>query len=203
MNNLSDSQLQVLSNHYSETFGLLKTAVDKRDRLFVYILVVVFALLLYMNAPTTVSDWLNLFVNNQAGGNGNSTKLIDPSFISVILLLSLLSLSHTYFQTVLHIERQYDYVYELEALLSQGFVQKAFTREGQHYKDHRRKFASWTKIIFWYLFPFLFLVFNILWLIFLYTGSNHTILYLAVDSLIEASLFISLGLYLWAIIKKK
>jgi len=205
MSNDKDTQLEVLSSHYSETFALLKTAVEKRDRLFLYTLLVIFALLLYMTAPTVMSDWLNSFVSSQAGSNSNGTNvtLIDTSFIGAILLLGLLSLSHTYFQTVLHVERQYDYVYQLEGLLSINYDNKAFIREGVHYQTNKRKFAGWTKSIFWYLFPFLFLIFNIGWLWFLFTISKASISYMVVDCLISLSIFISLGLYFWALIKKK
>jgi hypothetical protein len=204
MNN-KDTQLEVLSTHYSETFSLLKSAVEKRDRLFLYVLLTIFALLLYIGAPSGVSDWLNSFVSNQAGSNntGNSATLIEASFIGAILLLGLLSLSHTYFQTVLHVERQFDYVYQLEGLLSISFDNKAFIREGIHYQTHKRKFASWTKFIFWYLFPFLFLIFNIVWLLFLFTKSQASTAFKIVDSLIIASMLTSMVLYLLALITKK
>ncbi|HLO13810.1 MAG TPA: hypothetical protein VK206_03205 [Anaerolineales bacterium] len=42
----ADTQLEVLSQHYSETFELLKNDAAKRDRLFLYILIVIFLLLL-------------------------------------------------------------------------------------------------------------------------------------------------------------
>jgi hypothetical protein len=203
--NSKDTQVEILSSHYSETFSLLKSAVEKRDRLFSYILIVTFILLLYMSAPTVLSDWLNSFVRHQAGNNNNpaTPNLIESSFVGAILLLGLLSLSHTYFQTVLHIERQYDYVYQIEKQLSKHFKDRAFVREGKHYRDHKRKFAAWTKIIFWYLFPLLFLVFNIIWIIFLFTKSQASPIYLVIDSLITLSIFVSLGLYVWALMRRQ
>ena len=197
-----DAHLEILSAHYSETFLLLKSSVEKRDRLFLYILGVIFLLLLYMSAPSAVSDWLNSFINSKSGGT-NITNLIEASFIGAILLLALLSFSHTYFQTVLHIERQYDYVYQLEEQLNPYFDGKAFIREGIHYKKYKRQFSRWTKAIFWTLFPLLYFIFIIGWLIFLYTNSQASLLYKIVDSLITASIFISLGSYLLALIKKK
>ena len=205
-----DIHLEILSSHYSETFSLLKSAVERRDRLFLYMLVVIFVMLLYLSAPNAMSDRLNSFVNSRVGSNSQaplsnpaaSTNLIDTSFIGTILSLGLLALGHTYFQTVLHVEREYHYVYQLEDQLSPDFSDKAFTREGKHYKEYQRKFASWTKIIFWYLFPFLFLIFNIVWLVFLFTKSQAPIAYLAIDSLISVSILISLGFYLWALIRK-
>lgn len=197
-----DTQLEVLSHHYSETFELLRADVAKRDRLFLYILVVIFLLLLYMSAPTAMSDLLNNFVSSQAGGD-EPTRLIDVSFMGAILLLGLLSLSHTYFQTVLHVERQYNYVYQLENELSKHFDELAFIREGRFYRNQRRKFSTWTKVIFWILFPFLFLLFNIFWLVFLFARSQAPFAYQLVDTLISVSILTSLGLYLLALIKKK
>ena len=81
----SDTELQILSSHYSETFELTKEAVVKRDRLFLYVLIVITLLLLYMNAPTAVSDWLNSFVGHQVGNN-NPTTILNSAFIGTILL---------------------------------------------------------------------------------------------------------------------
>src|SRR5689334_11553974 len=105
----NDKQLEILYQHYIETFKLLRDDAGKRDRLFLYILIVIFLLLLYISAPSSISDLLNSFIRSKAGSNNQLTSpnLVDASFVGSILLLGLLSLCHTYFQTVLHIERQY------------------------------------------------------------------------------------------------
>jgi hypothetical protein len=202
MNNITDKQLEVLSQHYSETFELLRGDVAKRDRLFLYILIVIFILLLYMSAPDAMSALLDNFLKSRIGSE-DKTPLIDVAFIGAILMLGLLSLSHTYFQTVLHVERQYNYVYQLEERLSQHFDELAFIREGKFYQGHRRKFSKWTKAIFWWLFPCLFLLFNVIWLIYLFTVSKAPITYKIVDTLITASILTSLWFYMQALIKKK
>ena len=206
MNNENDTKLvEVLSKHYSETFDQLKEVVARRDRLFLYILFVIFIFLLYMSSPTVMSDWINSFFSSQVTRNSDTTMtpLIDVSVIGVVLLLGLLSISHTYFQTVLHVERQYDYVYQLEEQLSRFFEDKAFIREGKHYRNYKRKFSRWTKVIFWYLFPALYVLFIGGWLWFLFTRSQAPLIYQLVDTLITVSILISLGYYLLAIIKKK
>jgi hypothetical protein len=190
--------VEVLSNHYSETFNQLREVVARRDRLFLYILFVIFILLLYMSSPTVMSEWVNSFFSSQVtGNNGTSMQpLIDVSVIGIVLLLGLLSLSHTYFQTVLHIERQYDYVYQLEEQLCRYFNDQVFVREGRHYRKYKRKFSSWTKVIFWYLFPFLYLLFIVFWLWFLFTASQAPSGYKVFYFLITMIILISLVLYL-------
>ena len=198
-----DTHLEILSAHYSETFALLKSAVERRDRLFLYILGVIFLLLLYMSAPTAMSNWLNLVINSKTGPYTTTTNLIESSFVGAILLLGLLSVTHTYFQTVLHIERQYDYVYELEEQLCTYYDGKAFIREGLHYRKYRRLFSRWTKGIFWVLFPVLYIVFIVLWLRFLYTQSGAPLVIVVVDSLITVSILVSLSLYLLALTRRR
>ena len=202
MANDKDTQLEVLSHHYSETFELLKSDVAKRDRLFLYILIVIFVLLLYMSAPGVMGGLLNSFIRIQLGDTSD-TNLIDVSFMGAILLLGLLSLSHTYFQTVLHVERQYNYVYQLEDELSKHFEERAFIREGKFYKRYRRKFSKWTKAIFWWLFPSLFLLFIVAWLIFLWGRSQAPLGYQIVGTLISLSILASLGLYMLALMREK
>lgn len=205
MNANQDPHLEILANHYSETFGLLKADVGRRDRLFLYMLIVIFLLLLYMSAPTDMGEWINSFIISQAGNaNGTTTvKVIDVSFIGTILWFGFLSLSHTYFQAVLHVERQYGYIYNLEKQISQHFDGHAFIREGKHYRDNKRKFSSWTKFIFWILSPLLIILFLIYWQVFLFSNSQTEVIYLVVNSLISLSVIISMGLYLWALYKKK
>jgi len=114
-----------------------------------------------------------------------------------------LSFSHTYFQLVLHIERQYNYVYQLETELSKKFFnEKAFIREGKHYKDHRRKFAKWTKFIFWMLFPALYFAFILFWLFFLFVRPDMAVGYRIINALIPISSLISMGFYLMALFWK-
>ena len=205
MNDKADLNLEILSNHYSETFGLVKEDVKKRDRLFLYLLLLIFVILLYMSAPDSLGEWINSFLGNQVGNDGatNMQDLIDVSFIGTILWFGLLSLAHTYFQTVIHVERQYDYVYKLEKQLCKWYGENAFIREGKHYRENKRKFSRWTKIIYWYFFPFLMIIFTVFWIIFLFRDSNATWVYLIIDSLISLSFLISMGFYLSAVYFKK
>ncbi len=200
-----NTRLAILSDHYNQTFALQKSDVRRRDRLLVYILILAFVSLLYILTPNTLGDWINSFLANQVRGQGNAAPpaVIDVSFIGAILWFGLLSLAHTYFQTVLHVERQYAYLYDLEKELSAYFEGKAFTREGEHYRQNRRRFSSLTKFIYWILFPFLLFIFVILWLVFLYTRSYAPLGYLVMDTAIALIILVSEGLYLLALYKKK
>lgn len=205
MSNDKDTKLEVLSNHYSETFSLLKSDVGKRDRLFLYMLIVIAFIFLYMSAPDAVGAMINSFVSSQMGNNNlvEAPELVNVSFIGALLWLALLSLSHTYFQLVLHIERQYDYVYQLESELSKNFDEHAFIREGKHYKNYKRNFSKWTKIIFWMLFPALYFLFIGYWLFYLFNRLQTPIPYQVINTLIPLSSLTSMAFYLVALFWKK
>ncbi|MBC8332278.1 MAG: hypothetical protein H8E28_09885, partial [Anaerolineae bacterium] len=163
-----NTKLEILANHYRETFDLQKGFVAKRDRLFLYVLGLIFVLLLYMQAPNAIGDWINSYLSSQIADSPEilpAEKILDVSFIGAILWFGLLSLVHTYFQTVLHVERQYNYIYQLEKVLSSYFDQTAFVREGKFYTKHKLKFSSLTKFIYWNVFPFFLFAMVIIWLI--------------------------------------
>lgn len=87
--------------------------------------------------------------------------------------------------------------------MSRRFNNKAFIREGEFYKSQRRIFSRWTKAIFWWLFPSLFLLFIVAWLIFLWGRSEAPFAYQIVGTLITGSILMSLGLYVLALLKQR
>ena len=204
MSTEDDTKQELLASHYSETFQVLKEVIGKRDRFFLYMLIVISLILVYMSAPTRVGGWINLFLGTQAGADSkNIGAVIDVNFIGAILWLGLVSITHTYFQTVLHVERQWNYLYQLEEQLSLPYNGLAFTREGRFYKDNRRLFSEWTKFIFWILCPLLLSFFIFFWFLFLFKVSGAPVGYLVIDSLLSGSVIISMILYLLAVYKKK
>ena len=123
MNDNAEIKLELLANHYSETFALLKSDVARRDKLFLYMLILLSVILLYLINPEMVSQMFQGMLSNLTGTENGDSSLteLDLSFVAMVLWFGLLSLVHTYFQIVLHIQRQYDYVYGLEELLSNEY----------------------------------------------------------------------------------
>ncbi len=79
--------------------------------------------------------------------------LINSSFIESIIWFVLLSLVIRYFQTVILIERQFDYLHRLEEELNKIFEGVAFTREGKSYLKDYPLFSKWTHLLYTTLFP--------------------------------------------------
>jgi len=80
------------------------------------------------------------------------------SFIGSLIWFGLLGLVVRYFQTVVHIERQYEYIHKLEENISSNYDNKAFTREGKTYQKAYPLFSEWTWILYTFIFPLLLLI---------------------------------------------
>ncbi len=201
---MEDARLTLMVGHYNETFKMLKQDAARRDRLFLYILLLLVGVLFHMLAPDVVTGLLGRLVQAQTGLDDAAgvTDVLDVTFIGVMLWFGLLSLAHTYYQTVLHVERQYDYLYQLETRLSDYFEGQAFTREGAHYRAHRYLFSSWTKMIFWVLFP-LFLLLVVSYRLRTLIASPGSPMYFWVMILITTALLVSTGLYLLALYRQR
>jgi magnesium-transporting ATPase (P-type) len=97
-----------------------------------------------------ISDFVSARVGVSAG--------IDVSFIGSVIWFCLLGLVVRYFQTVVHVERQYSYIHGLEEQLGSHYDYKAFTREGRAYFNDYPTFSTWAWILYTIIFPVLLLV---------------------------------------------
>lgn len=197
---MEDSRLAMIVDHYNETFRMLKEDASRRDRLFGYVLLLMVLVLFHLFAPDVVARLVGTLVQAQTGLDDAAgvESVLDVSFIGALMWFGLLTLTHTYFQTVLHVERQYDYLYRLEERLAQYFEGEAYTREGSHYYRHRYLFSRWTKAIFWLLFPF-FLLAVILYRLWTLFSLSLSPAYFWVMFLIALALLVSTILYLLAL----
>ena len=194
-------KLGILAEHYSETYTYLQLVVKKRDRLFVIVLVIAAVLMIFMTNPEPWQELLNRFLNSQAGSE-DPISMLDVPLIGTLLWFGLLAVGHTYFQTVLHIQRQYDYIRKLEKEIQPQVGEVAFTREGKHYKQYSNVFSNWTKFVFWILFPVIMLVFIVFWAITLF-GMHLAVFYTVLNTTMPVLFLVSMGLYLYQLFEKE
>lgn len=118
-----------LYDHYKDTVSYLKKDLNKRDKLTLYLFG---SLILYFLVEIKPSDSVtiaNTFVKSKVG-----TSLdINYSILSTAVLLFLLWSVIRYFQLCLYIEKQYNYIHELEDKINGASGQKLITREGYSY----------------------------------------------------------------------
>lgn len=146
---MDEHRLSLLHDHYKETFTHIQDYLKLRDRLFAYVLVVVTLMLFQMYSPSGSSAAISDLLKKKL----ELSNPIEISFLSSIVWFALLSLVVRYYQTVVHIERQYDYIHKIEDQLSSEFDGKTFTREGKSYLKNYPIFSSWAWILYTIVFP--------------------------------------------------
>ncbi|HDL00700.1 MAG TPA: hypothetical protein ENH23_00510 [candidate division Zixibacteria bacterium] len=193
-------KLQVLSEHYSHTFDFLQTHLKKRDHLFLSTLLLLVVMLFQIYTPAEASNLLAQLIEKKLEVK---TK-IDLMYIQSIIWFVLLSVVIKYFQSVIFIERQYNYLHALEEQLSSEYNETAFTREGKSYLNNYPVFLNWASFLYTMLFPAILAVIITAKIVSEHQqyGINEVLVWFNV--LIYIFIVISLALYLYGIhVKQK
>lgn len=150
-----DKKLEILNDHYKDTFSHILNYLKKRDRLFLYLLLVLTVMFLQVVSPSESDAVISKFISKYVGD-----VTINTSFIRGMVWFILLSLTIRYYQTTVLIERQYAYLRKLgEELTDFCSSAIAFTREGKSYLENYPKLSDWAHTLYTWVFPALLLIF--------------------------------------------
>lgn len=196
---MEDSKLQLLHDHYKETFAHIQDYLKLRDRLFFFILIVITIMLFQIYSPSESGEAVSQFICKKI----ELKSPIDITFISSIVWFSLLSLAIRYFQAVVHIERQYTYIHHIEKLLSVQYDNKVFTREGKSYLKNYPAFSCWAWILYTIIFPALLLIVVIVKIICDIRLAGYISLLQTINIIIAVCIVVSTLLYLMTVHLKK
>ena len=194
-----DSKLEVLHDHYKDTFTILQGHLQLRDRIFVFTLLAVTVILFQIFSPEGSGQAISQFVMSKLGLNSP----IDTSFLGTIIWFATLALVVRYFQTVVYIERQYDYVHQLEEYLNRAYGSKIFTREGKFYLSRYPTFSRWTAFLYGVIFPALLCMVVVMKILADWSQPSGGAVQSWVNQIISGFILLSTGLYLlWIHCKK-
>lgn len=196
---MDENLLSLLHDHYKETFAHIQDYLKLRNRLFAYILVVVTLMLFQMYSPSGSERAISELLTEKLKLN----TPIDISFLASIIWFALLSLVVRYYQTVVHIERQYDYIHKLEDQISPEYNGKAFTREGRSYLKEYPLFSSWTWTLYTIVFPSLLSIVVIIKIIGEIRQAVGVNVLLSVNVIIALAIFLSSLFYVLLVHFKK
>lgn len=146
---LTDTKLQILAEHYKNTFDFLQHALKQRNRLFIYVLCILIFIFFQLYTPKEASNLISQFITNKLGISTPMNLL----FVQSVIWFGLLATALKYFQTVVFIERQYNYIHQLEKQLSNEYDKKVFTREGESYIKNYPTYLNWASFLYTILFP--------------------------------------------------
>lgn len=197
---MKELEIQILFEHYNDTYRIIQGKIKQRDKLFAYILITLIFMLFIVYSPKDAPLVLSQFLSKQIGLNNP----IDFSFLGSVLWFLLLSFIIRYFQILIGIERSYCYIHKVEAELSAGLKQKLFSREGASYLDDYPLFLNWASSLFNIGFPCVLVVVATAKIIFeVYSGLNNFSFLLLINILFFLAIIISLVIYLVSIYETK
>jgi hypothetical protein len=149
-----NTKLEVLNDHYKDTYKCIEDLRNRRDKYLLYILVVIIFMLFQLIFPKDAEETISQLIISKL----SIANPIDVSFLISVIWLIMAALEIRYFQTIIQLERQYDYFHHLENVISKIYRGNAFTREGTTYLSTYCLFSNWAWFIFTILFPVLFLM---------------------------------------------
>jgi hypothetical protein len=148
---LTDQQLEILHDHYKDSFTQVREREKQRDRLFLILLALLAllsAMVLYYSSMTQVLGSITV-----AGTRVNLVALPAPALLTSVWVF-VLAIALRYCQISLTVERQYSYVHMLEEKLSEAVGDDdLYRREGRAYLHDYPAFSDWAWISYIYVFP--------------------------------------------------
>lgn len=128
---LTDKQLEILHDHYKETFARLREAEASRDRLFLWLIGLFALLILEIGYPAAVGGALGKL--SALGWEINLQALPLPALLNASWVLTI-TIGLRYCQISVLINRQYPYLHKLEETISPNVGGgDLYQREGKVY----------------------------------------------------------------------
>lgn len=190
---MSDTRLEVLHDHYKDSFSYIREREKERDRLFL-ILIALFVLLAFEIQYAT--DFLSaLSAITILGVKANLSTLPLAALLGATWLF-VLAITLRYCQATISVERQYDYLHTLEDKISARLGDdELYRREGRAYLNKYPTFSDWAWRFYVDLLP-LIVAFAVAVLAYQeYTGSGNSLLSRLVDAGIAVGVVLSFILF--------
>lgn len=189
--------IDLLYDHYKDTYALSKQSQGHRNKLFVYLCVLEALSFLFLIRPDTA---LEVFA---AGINAHfDTGLVFGNVILQTLLWILIAyVTVRYCQETLYVERLYPYLDNLEKAIMQESKTKIFEREGEAYQRDYPMVLNFIDLFYKMFCPVLFVGINIVRISMEWKGKSITPA-LICDTAIFSVIFIVTWFYFFEIHSK-
>ncbi|WP_413669445.1 hypothetical protein ACEN9X_05470 [Mucilaginibacter sp. Mucisp86] len=189
---MEEKSLEILYEHYKDTFDQIKEALQKRFAYTLTCLIIIAVFSLQLTSPDNAKQIAAVVIKNKIGDIH-----INFNFISNIITFALLWASMLYFQVNTTVERLYKYIHQLEDQLCQKLTSPVITREGKFYFND----MPWlTTLIYWIyvlIFPLIIIGAAILKWINDFKSLKSDVFYFEIDTLFILLICIISFLYLY------
>jgi len=149
-----EARLEVLNDHYKDTCERIRENVGIRDRLFLFTLVVIGFHFFQISDRDQSSQAVVSLLKERAGFQITA----NTEVLTAILWFLLLAIVVRYFQANVYVNRQYDYLHNLETSFEKLIGHKLVSREGHAYLSNYPRFSNWMHFLYTWAFPVLLLI---------------------------------------------
>ena len=143
----------ILYDHYKDTFLIQKSNEKTRNKLFVLLCIFILLLMLMVIYPNNIYDNIQELFLNKFGINIKFEIEVIEMFIWFIILY----LTIRYYQINANIEKNYNYIHELENILNNKYKLQ-ISREGKNYLNQYPLFLTLSYSFYKYVFPIIFIL---------------------------------------------
>jgi hypothetical protein len=192
-----DTKLTILNDHYNQTVADMKKTGRSRDKAFIAVFVLLGVMAFILVSPDHSQSLLSQIITKKLGIDAT----LSISFIGSLVWAGILFTSISYFQSVINLEKLYNYSHRLEEELSQHYGGKVFTREGKSYLENYPIYSEWLHVIYRYIFPVLLVLVLGAKIVAEEKTRNHAALPMIMDWLIYIMIVVSVALYIYSIWK--
>lgn len=152
---MNASKLEILNDHYKDTFSHQLGYLKRRNRFSLYLFLVLVVMFLEVMSPSGTETIFSKLISKYLGNDIS----LETSFVRCLTWFFLFALVVQYFQTVVLVERQYAYLHKLEKELTPFFSSKIpFTREGESYLKNYPRLSNWSNFLYIWVFPIILLL---------------------------------------------
>lgn len=185
--------LDVLYDHYKETFSLSKEAQARRNRSFIVLCVLEAFSFFLLVRPEKAFELIIDGINKEL----DATLQLSDTIIQTLLWLLIAYAMIRYIQDMLYIERQYIYLDKLEKEISHSIY--VFKREGDNYQRYYPMVLNFIDLFYKMLMPVFFTIVNIIRIHKEWILLNKVSIALLCDTVLFVAIFIITWFYFFEI----
>lgn len=190
--------LELLYDHYKETFNLSKEAQNRRNKSFLMLCILEAISFWFLIQPEKVFQLLTDGINNGLDVSLSLSNTIMQTLLWIVTVYILIR----YIQDVLYVERQYGYLSALEKQISELNEIDIFKRESDNYLSNYPIVLNLIDLFYKTFMPILFIIINSVRIFMEWENAIRISIALVCDTAIFSAVFIITWFYFFEIHSK-
>ena len=190
--------LELLYDHYKETFNLSKEAQNRRNKGFLMLCILEAISFWLLIQPEKVFELLTDGINNGLDVTLSLSNTIMQTLLWIVTVYILIR----YIQDVLYVERQYGYLSVLEKQISELNEIDIFKRESDNYLSNYPIVLNLIDLFYKTFMPILFIIINSVRIFMEWENAIRISIALVCDTAIFSAVFIITWFYFFEIHSK-